>query len=50
MVNNQGQIFGCPNHGARFSSTGAVKNGPASRALASRSVVFDATADTLVVS
>jgi cytochrome b6-f complex iron-sulfur subunit len=49
-VNIQGQIFDCPNHGARFSSTGAVTNGPASRALASRTVVYDATAGTLVVS
>ncbi|MEO8619879.1 MAG: Rieske 2Fe-2S domain-containing protein [bacterium] len=48
-VNIQGQIFDCPNHGARFNSTGAVTKGPASRALASRSVVYDATADTLVV-
>jgi cytochrome b6-f complex iron-sulfur subunit len=49
-VNIQGQIFDCPNHGARFTSSGAVSNGPATRALASRTVVYDATAGTLVVS
>ena len=49
-VNIQGQIFDCPNHGARFSSTGAVTNGPASRALASRSIVYDPALGTLTVS
>ena len=49
-VNIVGQTFDCPNHGARFNSTGAVTLGPANRALASRTVAFDATAGTLTVS
>ena len=49
-VNIEGQIFDCPNHGARYSSTGEVTRGPASRALASRSVTFDAALGTLSVS
>jgi len=49
-VNIQGQIFNCPNHGARFSSTGAVTNGPANRPLAQRTVAYDATAQTLTIS
>lgn len=49
-VNIQGQIFDCPNHGARFSSNGNVTNGPATRALAQRTVVFDPTAQTLSIS
>ncbi len=49
-VNIHGQIFDCPNHGARFNSSGAVTLGPANRALASRTVVVDITAGTLVIS
>ena len=49
-VNIVGQIFDCPNHGARFTGTGAVSNGPATRALAQRTVVYDATLGTLTVS
>lgn len=49
-VNIQGQIFSCPNHGARFSSTGAVTNGPATRSLAQLTVVYDATLGTITVS
>lgn len=49
-VNIVGQSFDCPNHGARFNSTGAVTRGPANRALASRTVAYDATAGTLTVS
>jgi Rieske Fe-S protein len=49
-VNIQGQIFDCPNHGARFNSSGGVTNGPATRALASRTVAYDAAAGTLTVS
>jgi cytochrome b6-f complex iron-sulfur subunit len=49
-VNIQGQIFDCPNHGARFSNSGAVTNGPATQALAQRLVSFDATAQTLTIS
>lgn len=49
-VNIQGQIFNCPNHGARFSNTGAVTNGPANRPLAQRAVAFDAAAQTLTIS
>lgn len=45
-----GSIFDCPNHGSRFSSAGAVQNGPANSSLFSRTVVFDATAQTLLVS
>jgi cytochrome b6-f complex iron-sulfur subunit len=49
-VNIVGQIFDCPNHGARFSSTGAVTNGPATRALAQRTVVYDATLQAITIS
>ena len=49
-VNIVGQTFDCPNHGARFDSTGAVTLGPANRALASRTVAYDAAAGTLTVS
>lgn len=49
-VNIVGQSFDCPNHGARFASNGNVTNGPATRALAQRTVVFDATNQTLTVS
>jgi len=49
-VNIQGQIFNCPNHGARFSSTGAVTNGPANRPLAQRTVAYDQTLQTLTIS
>lgn len=48
-VNIQGQIFVCPNHGARYNSTGVVTQGPASRALASHTVAYDAAAGTLIV-
>ena len=49
-VNIQGTIFDCPNHGARYNSSGAVTNGPATRALAQRTVAFDATLQMLTVS
>ena len=49
-VNIIGQAFDCPNHGARFNSTGAVTLGPANRALTQRTVAYDATADTITVS
>ena len=49
-VNIVGQTFDCPNHGARFNSTGAVTQGPADRALESRTVVYDASAGTLTIS
>jgi Rieske Fe-S protein len=49
-VNISGQIFICPNHGARYSDTGAVTLGPATSALASRTVVYDAAALTLTIS
>ena len=48
-VNIQSTIFDCPNHGARFSSSGAVTNGPATRALAQRTVTVDAALQTLTV-
>ena len=41
--------FSCPNHGAAFSSTGAVTNGPATSGLTERTVTFNATAGTLTI-
>lgn len=49
-VNIAGTIFNCPNHGARFNSTGAVTLGPANRALAQRTLAYDAATDTITVS
>lgn len=49
-VNIAGKTFDCPNHGARFNSTGAVTLGPANRALAQRTLAYDATTDTITVS
>jgi cytochrome b6-f complex iron-sulfur subunit len=49
-VNIQGTIFDCPNHGARFNSSGAVTSGPANRALAQRTVVYDPANQTLTIS
>jgi len=45
-----GQIFDCPNHGARFDSSGAVTLGPATRALAQRALAYDVANDTIMVS
>ncbi|CAN5165696.1 hypothetical protein BH09GEM1_BH09GEM1_23000 [soil metagenome] len=45
-----GQTFSCPNHGARFNSTGAVTLGPANRSLVQRTVAYDAAADMITVS
>lgn len=42
--------FRCPNHGATFTSTGAVTSGPATRGLTERSVTLNATAGTLTIS
>ena len=41
--------FRCPNHGATFSSTGALTGGPATRGLTERAVTFNATAGTLTI-
>jgi Rieske Fe-S protein len=41
--------FRCPNHGATFSSTGALTGGPATRGLTERAVTFNATAGTLAI-
>jgi cytochrome b6-f complex iron-sulfur subunit len=49
-VNIAGQIFDCPNHGARFNSTGAVTLGPATRSLAQRTLAYDAMTDTITIS
>ena len=49
-VNIVGQIFDCPNHGARFNSSGDVTLGPATRALTQRTLSYNATADTITVS
>ena len=49
-VNITGQSFTCPNHGARFASSGAVTNGPATQPLVRRTLVYDAANGTLTVS
>ena len=49
-VNISGHGFSCPNHGAQFSSSGAVTRGPASQPLYRHDAVYDATAGTLTVS
>jgi nitrite reductase/ring-hydroxylating ferredoxin subunit len=41
--------FRCPNHGATFSSTGAVTGGPATRGLTERAVTLNAVAGTLTI-
>ena len=41
-VNIVGQQFICPNHGSKFTSSGAVLNPPASQSLVSRTVSYDA--------
>lgn len=49
-VNISGKGFVCPNHGAQFSSTGAVTRGPASQPLYRHDVSYDAAAGTITVS
>lgn len=49
-VNIVGQVFDCPNHGARFNSSGGVTLGPATRSLTQRTLSYNATADTITVS
>lgn len=49
-VNISGQGFWCPNHGARFSNTGAVIQGPAQQPLYRYGVSYDASAGTLTIS
>ena len=41
--------FRCPNHGATFSSNGALSGGPATRGLTERAVTFNAAAGTLSI-
>jgi cytochrome b6-f complex iron-sulfur subunit len=46
-VNITGNSFTCPNHGARFTNSGAVTLGPATRPLSSRTVSYDSANGTL---
>ena len=41
--------FTCPNHGAQFSSTGAVTRGPASTSLREYTVTLNAAAGTITI-
>lgn len=41
--------FRCPNHGATFSSSGALTGGPATRGLTERAVTLNAAAGTLSI-
>jgi nitrite reductase/ring-hydroxylating ferredoxin subunit len=41
--------FRCPNHGATFTSTGAVTGGPATRGLTERAVTYTAATGTLTI-
>lgn len=49
-VDIAGQGFSCPNHGAQFSTTGAVTRGPATQPLFRHDVSYDANAGTITVS
>jgi cytochrome b6-f complex iron-sulfur subunit len=40
ITNYQSQTYGCPCHGSEFSTTGAVRNGPAATALRQFSTQF----------
>ena len=48
-VNIVGGGFSCPNHGAQFSSTGAVTRGPAATALLEYTVTLNAAAGTITI-
>ena len=49
IVNRTSNGFLCPNHGARFSSTGTWVGGERTSSLRSYTTAYDATTDTLTV-
>ncbi len=48
-VNVSGNVFVCPNHGARFDNNGHVTLGPANRDLKVLITAYDAATDTLTI-
>jgi len=47
IIGFTGNTFVCPCHGSRFSTSGAVQNGPATRSLRSFATRFDGTTLTI---
>jgi cytochrome b6-f complex iron-sulfur subunit len=50
IVNQSGNGFLCPNHGAQFSNTGQWEGGQRTSSLHAYTAVYDATTSTLTIS